>query len=536
MSFLARLASDLITVEAGATTPLSIELINRGDSSDQFELIIEGLDPEWTAVPVPVVTIKEHETQEEKIFFKPSRVSESSAGNYPFVLRVRSLTTGEARTVQGVLTVKPYHHLSVELSPKKGFVSPIRHQNTFDVTLINLGNTEHTVQLFGSDPEEACAFEIDSEQVSLGPGQQKTVLVTVNPSKQSLFSGNRLYGFSISARSIEQPSVVAVAQGQLEQRPLMSIGGIAAVIFVLLVVGLWVYLIPPKPSISVTVDTQEITKGGSLHITWTTKGSPTKVHIAALGQTIYDGPDSVTKADFEPEFKPDAPAAPFEITGYAEKEDHEYSFKPIRIAVNEPPHVEDPRIDEFKLDQTKIPKDGTVTVTYKTTNASKVVLLPMGTSLDMSVDQTQIQANDVNTKEYTLVAYNKVGKMARKTIKVSIFIASKAKVLTFNAVPASITGQAGDVTLNWQVLNAVRIELSSDGDVRQVDSVGPLPLHVTKTTQVTLTAYDDAGVVDRKTVKITVLPPPIPPDAGGPLPGETTTATTTTGRVGATGQ
>src|SRR5579862_3600243 len=156
MSFLARLGSDLITVEAGATTPLSIELINRGDAADQFELSIEGLDPEWTAVPVPVVTLKEHETQEEKIFFKPPRVSESSSGNYPFVLRVRSLNSGDARTVQGVLTVKPFNHLSVELSPKKGYVSPVTHHNTFDVTLVNLGNTEHTVQLFGSDPEEAC--------------------------------------------------------------------------------------------------------------------------------------------------------------------------------------------------------------------------------------------------------------------------------------------------------------------------------------------------------------------------------------------
>lgn len=536
MSFLARLASDLITVEAGATTPLSIELINRGDTSDQFELIIEGLDPEWTAVPVPVVTIKEHETQEEKIFFKPPRVSESSAGNYPFVLKARSLTSGEARSVQGVLTVKPYHHLSVELSPKKGFVSPIRHHNTFDVTLVNLGNTEHTVQLFGSDPEEACAFELDAEQVLLGPGQQKTVLVTVNPSKKSVISGSRLYGFSISARSIEQPSVVAVAQGQLEQRPLMSIGGIAAVIFVLLVVGLWVYLIPPKPTLTVTVDTQEITKGQTLHITWTTKGTPTKVHIAANGQTVYDGPDTVHERDFTPDFKPGVTAAWFDITGYAEKEDHEYPFKLIRIAVLEPAVIPPPHIDAFKLDQTNIALGGWVTVTYKVNAAtSKAVLLPMGTGLDLTVDQTQIQVNDVNTKAYTLVAYNSAGATDKKAIKVNIFVASKAKVLTFEASP-KIAGPSGDVTLNWQVTNAARIELSSDGDVNRVDSVGSLTLHVTKTTTVTLTAYDDAGVIDRKSVKITVLPPPIPPDAGGPLPGETTTATTTTGGVGTTGQ
>ena len=536
MSFLARLASDLITVEAGATTPLSIELINRGDSDDQFELSIEGLDPEWTAIPVPVVTLKEHETQDEKIFFKPPRVSESSAGNYPFVLRVRSLTSGDARTVQGVLTVKPYHHLSVEISPKKGFISPISHHNTFDATLINLGNTEHTVQLFGSDPEEACAFEIESEQVSLGPGQQKSVLVTVNPSKPSVVSGSRLYGFSISARSIEQPSVVAVAQAQLEQRPLMSIGALAAAIFVIFVLGLWIYLIPAKPSLSVAVKTQEITKGEELSVEWHAFGSPSKVHISALGQTIYDGPDPIGQKSFAPDYRPDAPIAYFQITGYAEKDGNEYPIKPIRIAVMEPPHVEDPHIDVFKLDQTKIPLTGTVTVTYKLSNAIKAVLLPMGTSLDLTVDQTQIQANDINTRAYTLVAYNKVGKTDKKSIKVSIFVSSKAKILMFTALPMSIDGQAGDTTLNWQVTNAVRIEMASDGDVRQVDSVGPVTLHVTKTTVITLTAYDEAGITDRRTVKITVLPPPlIPPDAGGPLPGENPT-TATTGAVGTTGR
>ncbi|HLK13245.1 MAG TPA: hypothetical protein VKT78_00440, partial [Fimbriimonadaceae bacterium] len=507
MSFLARLASDLITVEAGATTPLSIEIINRGDSADQFELSIEGLDPEWTAVPVPVVTIKEHETQEEKLFFKPPRVSESSAGNYPFVLKVRSLTSGDARTVQGVLTVKPFNHLSVELGPKKGYISPIRKLNTFEVTLVNLGNTEHTVQLFGSDPEEACAFELDAEQVALGPGQQKTVLLTVSPSKQVYVAGSRLFGFSISARSIEQPSVVAVAQGQLEQRPLLSIGGIAALVFVLLVVGLWVYLIPPKPGLTVTVNTQEITKGDKLVVSWSVKGSPTKIHIAALGQTIYDGPpkDKDGSQEFTPVFPPDLPGTkpvdvPFEITGYAEKDEKQYDIRPIHVLGKAAPEVPDPRIDTFKLDQTTIPLGATVTVSWKVENAEKIVLLPMGQNLDPTLNEWQFQANDVNVKAYTLKVYNH-DKTDQKSIKVNIFVASKAKVIAFSATPTHIDGQAGDVTLNWQVTNAVRIELSSDTETRQVEATGSITLHVTKTTAITITAYDDAGVVDKRTVK-----------------------------------
>src|SRR5688500_16264011 len=96
MSFSAKLESDLISVEAGATVPVSLEVNNKGEAPDRFEVEIEGLDPEWTAVPVPVFSANPGENHSEKIFFKPPRASESLAGNYPFVVKVRSLDTGES--------------------------------------------------------------------------------------------------------------------------------------------------------------------------------------------------------------------------------------------------------------------------------------------------------------------------------------------------------------------------------------------------------------------------------------------------------
>src|SRR5687767_7323825 len=99
MSFTARLESDLISVEAGATVPVSLEVGSGSETVDKFEVEIEGLDPEWTAVPVPVFSVQPGEPHSEKVFFKPPRASESLAGNYPFVIKIRSLETGESRTV-----------------------------------------------------------------------------------------------------------------------------------------------------------------------------------------------------------------------------------------------------------------------------------------------------------------------------------------------------------------------------------------------------------------------------------------------------
>src|SRR6185503_11001728 len=98
MSFTIRLSQDLTAVEAGATVPLSIELTNKGEEADRYEMQVEGLDPEWTASPEPVFTVGQHEIHSQKVFFKPPRASESLAGNYPFVVRVRSLESGDART------------------------------------------------------------------------------------------------------------------------------------------------------------------------------------------------------------------------------------------------------------------------------------------------------------------------------------------------------------------------------------------------------------------------------------------------------
>src|SRR5256885_1805032 len=108
MSFTIRLSQDLTAVEAGATVPLSIEVVNKGEAEDRYEMQVEGIDPEWTASPEPVFTVGPGETHSQKVFFKPPRSSESIAGNYPFVVRVRSLNSGDARTAQGVLQIKAF--------------------------------------------------------------------------------------------------------------------------------------------------------------------------------------------------------------------------------------------------------------------------------------------------------------------------------------------------------------------------------------------------------------------------------------------
>src|SRR3712207_7407490 len=60
---------------------------------------------------------------------------------------------------QGVLQIRAYHHMSMEVQPKRGVFSTFVRQNVFQITLMNLGNTEHTMRLIGTDPDDECRSE-----------------------------------------------------------------------------------------------------------------------------------------------------------------------------------------------------------------------------------------------------------------------------------------------------------------------------------------------------------------------------------------
>src|SRR5579862_9410466 len=263
MGFTLQLAQDLVEVEAGSTTPVTVTVANKGTATDRYELEVEGVDAEWKAIPVPVFAAEPGENHVERFFIKPPRNSENLAGNYPFVVGVRSLESGEQRSVQGVIRLKPFHHLTMEIDPKKGSFSPTTHRNVFDITLVNLGNTEHTLQLVGSDPEDACTYEFEHEQVSLGPGQQREVTVTVHPVSMPILSSGKLIGFSIAGRSIDSPSVVTTAQAQLERRSLLSPSSMIVLAFLVLIVGVWFLEMPKPPTVQVSANPLRAVAGQS---------------------------------------------------------------------------------------------------------------------------------------------------------------------------------------------------------------------------------------------------------------------------------
>lgn len=506
MSFTLRLAADLVSVEAGVTVPLSIEIVNRNDDPDRYELEIEGLDPEWTAVPVPVVSVDARELATEKIFFRPGRVSESVAGNYPFVVKVRSLGDGESRSVQGVLEIKPFNHLTTEISPKKGVVSPAKKQNEFQVTFVNLGNVEHTLQLFGNDPDDQCTFDFEQEQLSLSPGAQKSISVVVTPAKKSLFSGSRLHGFSIGGRSIESPSTVCSATAQLEQRPLLSPSSLVALfIALILIAGLWITR-PQNPVLeSLMLSKSTAKEGEEITVSWSAAHAR-GVTIMVDGQELFKGAMVAGSKSF-------VATATGTVVAVAWRDTKESAPQTLQFTVTPPVIAPDPEIESFDILPKTAAVGQTLTLKYKfSSSVTKATLLPRGLALDPKIDSIQFELDQPGTVSFYIVAENADGKTKKsRSLNVVVQQVSTASVVVFRVEPSAFDNElGGPVKITWQLENAVRAELVVDGVAQPLpDLKGEMEFSASKTTTLKLVGYDSKGltVSDVKTITVKAPPP-----------------------------
>jgi len=529
MSFSIRLAQDITAVEAGATVPLSIEVTNKGEEVDRFEMQVEGIDPEWTASPEPVFTVGAHEVHSQKVFFKPPRVSESLAGNYPFVVKVRSLESGDSRTVQGVLEIKAFNHLSMEVSPKKGQSTPVRKQFSFTLMVMNLGNTEHTLQLSGADPDEECAFEFESEQVTVGPGQQREVAVGVSAANGSWISSGHLYGFAISARSIQNPNLTASTQAQLERRPLLSLGTLLTFVVLVAAFFLWLAVRPQDPSLSLFADSATVMRGQSVHVHWKAlHANSVKLVVMRYAHGTNEPPES---NDFPAEGETDILAQDEDqitVTAAAVGDNNRMSPpKELYIGVKPPPAVVPPKILSFTAERRFINLGEPITFDFDYSgDVVKLVLLPMNEQILPPAKTIQVTPSQAGKVEYELVVYNKDNASATAQVTVDAEPKSEANIVDFSANPPTVVAPDSKATVSWNVMNAASVQLDDGSSVgpQPVDGVGNRDIVVDKTVTLKLIATDTNGVSTSKKITIkfkplpptdNTLPPGVPPPGGG---------------------
>ncbi|RYG25673.1 hypothetical protein EON82_06230 [bacterium] len=494
MSFALSLAADVVEVDAGATTPLGLTIVNTGATTDRFEVEVEGIDLEWRFIPVPTFAVEPSATVSEKIFLKPPRVPESVAGSYPFVVRVRSLETGEAKIVQGLLKLLPFHHLTMEISPKKGVVSPTTKRNDYRLTLVNLGNSEHTLQLSAQDPDDRCAYEFESDQIVLGPGQQREVEMIADPKQTPLLSSGRLIGFSAIARSLNERTVSATAQAQLEQRSLLSPATLVALALIAAILGAWWAMRPKPPEIDLSVVPRHALAGTQIQVSYVAQNAD---HVKITASTDEPGK--------EPEVIYDGPANnpgpfPYVLKGSGQvmiTADAEKDGKPVHdsepVTIDVPPVVPAAEITGLKASDRRIRLGTSFVLSWKVKNATKVAIAPIADNLSPDLEQYSVTPTTTGEQTYTFIAFNEAGKSVKKTVTVEVYDESDAQIVSFSANPKAVKeSEGGKTVLSWHVTNADHVELTIGSDAPIAVSPDEPGREVTigaKTTFI-LTAFD----------------------------------------------
>lgn len=537
------MASEDLAVEPGSSVPLTVEIVNEGVEKNEFEFSVEGLDPEWVAIPVPTLWVDGGDTTVERVFLKPPRQTESKAGVYPFVIRVRSMETGELRTAQCSLTLNSFSHLSVEVDPKRASVNVLNREAHFDVALMNLGNTEQNVQLFASDIDDVIAYDFAVHQVALAPGQTRNVDMTATAGKAKAFSATSIAPVTVSARSIDNPSVAASAQIHIEIRPLIATGPLIAILAVIVMAVGWFLSIPKPPVVDSFAATERtVIAGNPTTIKWQTSNA------RAVRLTIGTETEAKLAADDSYTFTPTEPGQ-IEVTIVAVAGDIESKPQTLNITVEAPPVVPEPTIERFTAADTEVPIGTPVVFRYKFGDSVTSAFLepygtvdPRSTSIQVDSPPDDLPGKGSKTVVYTMIARNEAGREVRKQVRVKFVKDSQAKIAIFEAEPTEVDLANPRVTLRWQVQKAVRVQLQY-GD--RVDTLSAMDdqrdYMLSGDTTFTLIATDEEGLETRKqiTVRIKKEEPSEPPTSTGD-PGTTGTSgstgsTGTTGTSGSTG-
>lgn len=537
MSFAARLAADTYNVEPGASASVAIEIVNEGPDRDEFELSLEGLDFEWTAIPVPTFWIEPGETHVERFFLKPPRESASTSGSYPFVAKVRSLESGVHKAAQGTLILEPFHHVSIDVSPRKAAVSPMSRTTTTEVTVMNLGNVEQSLQLFASDVDDALTYEFDETAVTVGPGQQRTVKMRATAAKVPFMSATRLAATTVSARNVQHPAVSGSGQVVFELRPMIAPGPFLVLLTVILVAVGWVMSIPKPPAVdTLSVSAKEVMLGEEITIQW--QASNAKSVTVDVGGQVTEMLPAVGQLKFTTSVPGDMEIRAQAVSGNAVSK-----AERVIISVKKQPEVPKPEIKSFSAADRRVPIGSMATLTYKLSDSVVYAYLEPVGPIDPKASTIQVPSplDDMTTagqKEvtYTLRAENSSKMTVTKSVTIQYYKESQAKISSFTASPGEVPELDGRTTLAWSVTNAVKVELKYEETTEEVVANDQRELVVSKETKFKLVAYDSQGLTTEKTVTVKVkkpAPPTVGPETTGGGTGDP--PTTTGGATGTTG-
>lgn len=204
-----------LTVEAGEPAAIQVELINEGVQVEHYTVQVEGLDPAWLSMPKQRTQLLPGDRATLPITIHAPRHSSARSGRHRFRVQVTS-DQGQEAAVPGELTVESFSQFTVDVQP-----THVENGETARVSVHNEGNAPTRFTLLGRDPAEAIAFRSTQAQVTVAPGETKTVPVTIAARKRPLLGMKRTLPFEITITGEGEGPLSRKQAGQLGVLPVI---------------------------------------------------------------------------------------------------------------------------------------------------------------------------------------------------------------------------------------------------------------------------------------------------------------------------
>ena len=180
----------------GETAEAKVELHNLGQSIDQLNVGIEGLDSGWYTLPVSSVALFPNDKDELKIVLSPPKDAKIKAGSYPFRIKVSSQANpDETSIVDAMITIQTIPDLEMSLSPQsiKG------RRGVYKIDLNNVWDNDVQLKFQISDTSSALREIVQPEIIKVPARSRAQATVEVSLGWLSFFGGDKEFAFQVLA-------------------------------------------------------------------------------------------------------------------------------------------------------------------------------------------------------------------------------------------------------------------------------------------------------------------------------------------------
>lgn len=514
------------TIDAGQTLTLVFSLSNGGETVADFDVRLDGLDPNWVVITPANMRLKVNQRASVTVSITPPRAPASRAGPHHFAVTVTSPNYPDRISRRGAtLVINPFFEYVIsDLTPRQLTVSWDRRTATASMAVTNQGNSQARYRVEGNDDDHACSFEFQSpgenvrlaNQADFHLASDTTAVmpVFVSARKRRLVGlRSREMQFTVTTTPLEGTQPPRTLMGRLDSRPLIGpwlLIIILVALFALAVFGFW-------PRMNLTATPADISAGQPVVLQWTS-WPPVLMTLKLNGMPLEDTRGELVQYPLGTTL--------YQLTGdtWASRLFSPGTLYSIVRTVNVTPVT--PQIRRFQAQPPQVDIGEFTTLSWSVIDADRLVLVSdiFSQTLD-SLDGSQ-NIRLEKRAVFTLKAYNNSlpGQVVEQMLDVAVNPPPGKPapvILDFRVEPATITaGQ--NITITWQVSGVDEVSIQPIGDHLPPSGV------VSQSPAVTLLYMLAASNGEQSTNamrQITVNPiPPTPMPTPTPIPTPTPVA------------